>query len=410
MNVTRECAAEPTSRCRPESSGRRRSTSTVSRSVRAPTSAGRERRARLLARAPPGGRLGFWRWTSIVFGVAGTYRQNDVVDVIYEAADGRRAVASNLPVEPGWSVRGSSSASSPALPRFSTTHHASVRSITNSISGSECSGAIETGRRAWRLVLGESRPHLQGAVRIRAAEELVEVLVVTVHLCDCAHAFVHLAEERLAAREPLLARIHSRRLAPGRNRDGAQPRRACSFLSCPGASFQAQLPVDFPGVHPGFAAELEHVLERDHRERGGRRRAPARSAARLPAPKVAAERVGVVRRRVDHDLVLAVVLEPVRAVRPALEGPEHDHPGKPSRSRSACTSGVIRPRSSAITGSCRAGLGRLEDGGARPAATVRRARPALFGIAQNSAKPRKWSIRVRSKSASVRRSRSIHQR
>ena len=46
------------------------------------------------------GKLGFWRWTSIVFGVAGTYRQNDVVDVIYESVDRGRAVASNLPVEP----------------------------------------------------------------------------------------------------------------------------------------------------------------------------------------------------------------------------------------------------------------------------------------------------------------------
>jgi hypothetical protein len=44
------------------------------------------------------GKLGFWRWTSIVFGAAGTYRQNDVVDVVYER-DGRRAVASGLRVE-----------------------------------------------------------------------------------------------------------------------------------------------------------------------------------------------------------------------------------------------------------------------------------------------------------------------
>ena len=43
------------------------------------------------------GKLGFWRWASIVFGAAGTYRQNDVVDVIYERG-GRRAVASGLPV------------------------------------------------------------------------------------------------------------------------------------------------------------------------------------------------------------------------------------------------------------------------------------------------------------------------
>jgi hypothetical protein len=47
------------------------------------------------------GKLGFWRWTSILFGVAGTYRQNDVVDVVYETARGGRTVASSLPVEPG---------------------------------------------------------------------------------------------------------------------------------------------------------------------------------------------------------------------------------------------------------------------------------------------------------------------
>jgi hypothetical protein len=46
------------------------------------------------------GKLGFWRWASIMFGAAGTYRKNDVVDVIYERA-GRRSVASALPVEPG---------------------------------------------------------------------------------------------------------------------------------------------------------------------------------------------------------------------------------------------------------------------------------------------------------------------
>ncbi len=43
------------------------------------------------------GRLGFWRWASMVFGAAGTYRQNDVVDVIYER-DGRRVVSSGLMV------------------------------------------------------------------------------------------------------------------------------------------------------------------------------------------------------------------------------------------------------------------------------------------------------------------------
>jgi hypothetical protein len=45
------------------------------------------------------GKLGFWRWASITFGVAGTYRKNDVIDVIYEVG-GRRSVASSLPVEP----------------------------------------------------------------------------------------------------------------------------------------------------------------------------------------------------------------------------------------------------------------------------------------------------------------------
>jgi hypothetical protein len=43
------------------------------------------------------GRLGFWRWASLFFGIAGTYRQNDSVDVVYEAA-GRRAVATALPI------------------------------------------------------------------------------------------------------------------------------------------------------------------------------------------------------------------------------------------------------------------------------------------------------------------------
>jgi hypothetical protein len=42
------------------------------------------------------GRLGFWRWFSIAFGIAGTYRQNDLVDVVYDR-DGRRTVASGLP-------------------------------------------------------------------------------------------------------------------------------------------------------------------------------------------------------------------------------------------------------------------------------------------------------------------------
>jgi hypothetical protein len=46
------------------------------------------------------GQLGFWRWLSLFLGVAGTYRKNDSVDVIYHR-DGRRVVASGLPLETG---------------------------------------------------------------------------------------------------------------------------------------------------------------------------------------------------------------------------------------------------------------------------------------------------------------------
>ena len=45
------------------------------------------------------GRLGFWRWLSLLAGVAGTYRQNDSVDVVYQAG-GRRVVVPGLPIEP----------------------------------------------------------------------------------------------------------------------------------------------------------------------------------------------------------------------------------------------------------------------------------------------------------------------
>ena len=43
------------------------------------------------------GRLGFWRWLSIILGIAGTYRQNDSVDVVYDVG-GRRVVATGLPL------------------------------------------------------------------------------------------------------------------------------------------------------------------------------------------------------------------------------------------------------------------------------------------------------------------------
>ena len=39
------------------------------------------------------GRLGFWRWLSLFLGVAGTYRKNDTVDIVY-TLHGTRTVAS----------------------------------------------------------------------------------------------------------------------------------------------------------------------------------------------------------------------------------------------------------------------------------------------------------------------------
>jgi hypothetical protein len=45
------------------------------------------------------GKLGVWRWLSMWVGVAGTYRQNDSVDVVYQR-DGKRVVATKLPLEP----------------------------------------------------------------------------------------------------------------------------------------------------------------------------------------------------------------------------------------------------------------------------------------------------------------------
>jgi hypothetical protein len=44
------------------------------------------------------GKLGFWRWLSLFFGVAGTYRKNDAVDIVY-IRNGRRTVES-LRAEP----------------------------------------------------------------------------------------------------------------------------------------------------------------------------------------------------------------------------------------------------------------------------------------------------------------------
>jgi hypothetical protein len=39
------------------------------------------------------GRLGFWRWAGMLFGVAGTYRKHDTVDVVYGAAGARRVIS-----------------------------------------------------------------------------------------------------------------------------------------------------------------------------------------------------------------------------------------------------------------------------------------------------------------------------
>jgi hypothetical protein len=44
------------------------------------------------------GRLGFWRWVSLFFGVAGTYRKNDTVDIVF-TLHGHRTVES-LQAEP----------------------------------------------------------------------------------------------------------------------------------------------------------------------------------------------------------------------------------------------------------------------------------------------------------------------
>ena len=51
--------------------------------------------ARSLARE---GRLGLWRWLSMFLGIAGTYRQNDAVDLVYERG-GRRLVATVRPLD-----------------------------------------------------------------------------------------------------------------------------------------------------------------------------------------------------------------------------------------------------------------------------------------------------------------------
>ena len=46
----------------------------------------------------PEGKLGLWRWISLFFGVAGTYRKNDTVDIVF-TRNGQRTVES-LQAEP----------------------------------------------------------------------------------------------------------------------------------------------------------------------------------------------------------------------------------------------------------------------------------------------------------------------
>jgi hypothetical protein len=50
------------------------------------------------------GKLGFWRWALMFFGIAGTYRKNDSVDVQYTVA-GRVRLATGLDIEPAGSSR-----------------------------------------------------------------------------------------------------------------------------------------------------------------------------------------------------------------------------------------------------------------------------------------------------------------
>ena len=45
------------------------------------------------------GSLGFWRWARMALGIAGTYRKNDSIDVVF-TLDGRRRVATLAPPEP----------------------------------------------------------------------------------------------------------------------------------------------------------------------------------------------------------------------------------------------------------------------------------------------------------------------
>jgi len=43
------------------------------------------------------GKLGFWRWLSMLLGIAGTYRKNDKIDLVF-SIDGRPQVVTLTPV------------------------------------------------------------------------------------------------------------------------------------------------------------------------------------------------------------------------------------------------------------------------------------------------------------------------
>jgi hypothetical protein len=46
------------------------------------------------------GRLGLFRWALIFFGIAGTYRKNDCVDVQYTSSSGATRLVTGLDIEP----------------------------------------------------------------------------------------------------------------------------------------------------------------------------------------------------------------------------------------------------------------------------------------------------------------------
>ena len=52
--------------------------------------------AQTLVSEPP---LGFWRWARMALGIAGSYKKNDTIDVVY-TANGRSQVATLRPPEP----------------------------------------------------------------------------------------------------------------------------------------------------------------------------------------------------------------------------------------------------------------------------------------------------------------------